>query len=60
MTVGWLKNLPFLDIVSGLEINGCPGAPGTEILRRAPRFLKLGARQAPAKNGLIYIRAPGF
>ena len=30
--------------IPGLEINGCPGARGTEILRWAPRFLRLGAR----------------
>ena len=29
--------------ITGLEISG--------ILRRAPRFLRLGGRQAPAKNG---------
>ena len=35
----------------GLEINGCPGAQGTEILRRVPRFWRIGARQTPARNG---------
>ena len=36
--------------VSGLEINGCPSARGTEILLRAPRFLRLSARQALGQN----------
>ena len=49
---------------AGLEINGCLGARGTEILGRASRFLRLGARQAPTKNGKvrtqIYTRAPEF
>ena len=31
---------------AGLEISGCPGAQGTEIFSRAPRFSRLNARLA--------------
>ena len=59
-----LKYIFVIQKPTGLEINGNPGARDTEIMRRSPRLLRLGSRQAPAENAKvgdpIYIRAPGF
>ena len=58
--VGGYTFYSYCILYSGLEISRCPGARGTEIFSRAPRFSRLSARQALQNLGHVYFRTyPG-